>query len=451
MLSSLLLAPTLASAALSAAPAQADAEPESLWIRAERLIVRPGRELENHALLIENGVIVAVGADVQAPEGARKIEGKVVCAGFLDAWSSLGLDGRAASDLGTTASTRTLDAYDPWWLPFQREEALRGGVTTARVQAGGPSFLGGLGAVVRVDGGELSDVVVLEDACLAATVGIARGGREGDVFDRSQEIDRLISELDKGRRYAQAQLEYRDELAEWEAAIEEKRAELEDDFKKAKKKRDKDIEEAKEKDKEHKDKKYKEDKKPRRPKYDPDDATLARVADGEIPLVVEVHRANELREVLERTEPFDRLRLVIAGATEAGPVAETLAERDIPVLLWPAPLGEARPGPLRQHDLGLAGELERAGVEVLIGSGGRPEARELRLFAALAVGHGLSPESALAAITSRPAKAFDVEGRVGTLERGRSADILIFDGDPLDTTSRLETVIAGGRVVEDEE
>ncbi len=420
---------------------------ESLWVQAEQVIVRPGVELENAAILVERGRIIAVGSDVPRPPNARELRGKVACAGFVDPWSSLGLDPGSLNDLGTTAATRTVDGLDPWLIPEERDEALRGGVTTVRVQVGGSAQVGGLGAVIRTDPAPSLEVI-LDDACLAATVAITRGGRELDVFDRVEEVDRLVGQIERGKRYREEAIEYRYDLEEWEKAIEEKKKELEEDFKKAKKDREKELEEAEEKGKEFKEERYKEDKKPKRPKYDPDAETFARAADGELPLVVEVHRLPELRGLLEKTGSIDRLRLIVAGATEALELAEELAERSIPIILWPAPLGSGARGEWRWHDLELAGELDRAGIEVLIGSGGGPHARDLRLLAALAVGHGLDRESALHAITTGPAEAFDVGERVGSLERGKAADILLFDGDPLDTNSELLHVVSEGRVIE---
>jgi len=428
------------------APVRTRQADEVLWIRGERLIVRPGVELENAAILVEDGVIVAVGPDVAKPEGAREIQGTVICAGFVDPWSTLGLGGRSATELGSNAATRTVDGVDPWRLPEQREEALRGGVTTARVQTGIFATVGGLGAVLRTEVGP-EPRIVLEDACINATVGITRAGKQLDPFDRVNEVERLTTSLEKGRKYREDQVEYRHELEEWEKAIAEKRKELEDDFKKAKKKRDKELEEAQEEGKELKEKRYKEDKKPKKPRYDADDEAMARAAGGEVPLVVEAHRVAELRGLLAQTAAFDRLRLIVAGGTEATYVADALVERGVPVICWPTPMGAERRPEYEGHDLALAGELDRAGVEVLIGSGGGPEARDLRLLAALAVGHGLAPESALNAITLGPAKAFDVADRVGSLDRGKDADVLVFDGDPLDTTSQLRVVVSGGRVV----
>jgi imidazolonepropionase-like amidohydrolase len=304
----------------------------------------------------------------------------------------------------------------------------------------------GIGALVHTTEATRTEVV-LEDACLAGSVGVTRGGRVPDVFDRIAEVDRLVGALDKGRRYGESKLEFRDELEKWTKAILEKAAELEKDFKKAKKDREKDEKEAKEKGKEFQEKKYKEDKKPRKVRFDADDEVLARTVDGAIPLVVEVHRASEIRRLLEKTEPYDRLRLVIAGGTEALPFARELVERSIPVILWPAPMGAQRADEYQAHDPALPGDLARAGVQVLIGSGGGSESRELRFIAALAVGHGMEREAALAAITTLPAQVFDAASRLGVLERGHSGDVLVLDGDPLDTTANLRFVVSRGEVV----
>lgn len=415
-------------------------------VRARRVILRPGEELADATILIERGVIVAIGKDLTVPQGARVIEGAVACAGFVDSWSSLGLDPASVAEPGNSPATRTVDALDLWSVPEERREALRAGVTAARLQSGRDAPFSGIGTLVHTSDSTRAEVV-LEDACIAGSVGVTRAGRVSDVFDRIAEVDRLIGALEKGRRYRESQVEFRTELEKWSKAILEKTAELEKDFKKAKKDREKEEKEAKEKSKEFKEKKYKEDKKPRKVRRDPDDEALARAVDGEMPLVVEVHRASEIRRLLEKTEPFDRLRLVIAGGTEALPFAEELVERSIPVILWPAPMGSARADEYQAHDPALAGELARAGVRVLIGSGGGSDSRELRFLAGLAVGHGMEREAALAAITTAPAQVFDAAGKLGALERGQSADVLVFDGDPLDTSANLRFVISRGQVV----
>jgi len=434
---------------LQGASAPAEEAPETLFLRARELVVRPGRTLENGAVLVRSGQILAVGVGLAPPEGARVIEGDVICAGFVDPWSALGLDSTSARDAGTSASTRTVDGFDPYGATHLREDALRAGVTAVRLQAGARSVMGGLGAVVRTDPTDLDGAVLLEDACVGATVGVSRGGSEVDVFTRVEEVDRLVSMLERGNAHLEATARYERELAEWRKEIAEKEEELEKDFKKAKKDRDKDVEEAEEKGKEFKEKKYKEDRQPKPPKADPNDVAIARVVRGELPLVCEIHRAEELRELLEATESMTSLRLVIAGGTEAFHHAEQLAERDIPVIVWPSPQHSSGLDEYEEHRLSLAAELAAKGVEVLLGSGGLATAssRDLPLLASLAVGHGLNREAALDAITLAVAEAFDLADELGSIERGKQADLVVLDGDPFDSGTRVQYVISRGRVV----
>lgn len=424
-----------------------DAAPGTLLIRAEKIVVRPGQVLENAAILVVGDRITQVGTDLQAPDGAQVIEGAVVCAGFIDPWSSLGITPLGARDERTDASTLSLDAFDPW-RDFERSRALQAGVVATRIQAGEEGDIAGLGAVVSTaPGTDLDALTILGDSNLAATIGATDRGRAADVFDRIGQVDKLAGELHDGLDYAEEVAKYERELAEWEAAIAKKEAELEKDFKKAKKDREKAIEKAEEDGKEHKEEKYKEDKKPSPPRYDAEKEVLARVANGEVPLVVHAHRAAELRELLATTREYKRLRMIVAGATEALVVADELAARHIPVLLWPVPLGTQRPDEWDGHDLGLAGRLAEKGVTVLLGSGGTDDAHDLPLLARLAIGHGLDREDAFAALTYEAARAFDVADQLGSVARGRRADLLILDGDPLGPNTTVRQVLVAGRVV----
>ena len=430
------------------AGASAD-EDAALFVSAGKVIVRPGHVLEDAQVRIERGRIVAVGTDLEAPPGARRIEGEVVCAGFFDAWTTLGVTHRSANDRGTTAATRTVDGFDPFTNDHLRLDALRAGVVVARVHAGMTAPIGGIGSVVRLAPGlPRESVVLLEDADVQASVGLSAEGKTMDVFDRLQGVSELASHIEAGAKYRRDQREYERALAEWQEAIAEKEKELQDDFKKAKKDREEDLAEAEEKGREFKEKRYKEDRKPRRPRFDADKEVFARLAEGEVPLVVQVHRAAELRDLLRLTEGMDRLRIILIGATQAVHLAADLAERRVPVVVWPAPLGEGEVDEWRGHDLALAGRLAEAGVQVLFGSGGRAEAtRDLPLFAALAVGHGFDRESAFEALTIGAARALDLGDQLGTLERGKDADLLVLTGEPLDTTTRVRFVVSAGRVV----
>ena len=433
----------------AAAASQDDPPTERLWIRAKKLVVSPGHVLENGCVLVEDGRIQSVGVDLEQPEGARVIEGEVVCSAFLDPWSGLAIDGASSRDRDTSASTRAIDAFDPFSAAHLREEAVRAGVTVARIQTGDRSPFGGLGAIVRLAPDLTPEqALVQEEAVLGTAVGYPKGRGSVDVFDRVEQVDKLADQIDSGRKYREDWLEYEEELEAWKEAIAEKEKELEEDFKKAKKDREKDIEEAEEKGKEFKEKKYKEDKKPKKPKFDLDREVLARVADGLLPVVVNVQRFAELRGLLELTQEFDRVRLIVAGGIQAAGLANELAARRIPVVVWPAPLGTRAADVIEGHDLSLAAQLSDAGVEVLIGSGGKGGAtRDLPLLAALAVGHGLDREQAFAALTLGAAKALDVADRLGSIERGKDAELLVLDGEPLLGSTSVRWVVSAGEVV----
>ncbi|MEM6570674.1 MAG: amidohydrolase family protein [Planctomycetota bacterium] len=442
-----------------------DAEESTpLVISAKRVIVRPGKVLENAKVVIEDGEIVAVGTDVKVPDGAQQLEGAVVCAGFHDAWSIAGVEGRAAAADRANSAALAVDALDPYGQETTLQELVEAGVLHARTVIGSGSALGGIGAVIRAHAAE----PLLDDAAMSARLGLVRGGgsfvqvqnpdgsftfrQEAprlDPVERIGQIDKLVSELQSGEKYARDVAKYEADLAEWNESIADKEKELEEDFKKAKKARDKKVKDADEKGKEFKEKSYKEDKRPRAPKFDAEKAALARVAEGEIPLVVHAERAVEIRELLRLTESLSRLRLVVAGGTSSLACADALAERGVPVIVAPrpsdagGPVGELDPG------LSLAAELHERGVEVLIGSGGRSAraSRDLPHLAALAVGHGLDPDAALRAITLGPARVFDVAGHVGSVQRGRKADLLVLSGDPLSSSTRVLAAISGGEVV----
>jgi len=412
-------------------------------IRAGRVIVRPGKEVEGVDVLVEGGRIKAVGADLTAPEGARVIEGAVVCAGFIDPWSVLGVDGGSLGDRGAGPATRTVDGFDPYAETSWREAALASGVVAARIQAGAGSRIGGLGALVRNDAAASLDSILLPDACVAAQV------EGGDVFERLDSIEKIVSEIQKGERYRRSQIEFEADLAEWEEAIAKAEEELEDDFKKAKKDRKKEMEEAREKGKDFKEKRYKEDSRPKPPRFDADAEVMARVASGELPIVIEAHRVPELRLLLERAAELPRTRWILAGASDGHLIAEDLADSGMTVLVIPERRGLG--GRFGAKELQLAGQLQAAGVPVMIGTAGDSEVRDLPLLAAMAVGHGLDREAALAAITTRPARAFDLADRAGTVEVGKEAHLVVLSGDPLASSSRVQFVLLGGDVVVEQE
>ena len=424
--------------------AQEGAETEAsadLFLSAKKVIVRPGETLEDMRLLVRGGRIVAMGADLERPKGATSIDGEVICAAFMDPWSVAGVDSSSVSTDRVDTATRAVDALDPYGQAQLLTELVESGVLMMRVEIGRSAALSGVGAVIRAEGAG----TVLEDAAISARLyspGL-------DPVSRVGQVDRLASTLASAKKYADDVATYERDLAAWEEEIAKQEKELEEDFKKAKKARDKKVKEAEEDGEELKEKKYKEDKRPKAPKYDAEKASLARAVGGEVPMVVHVEQALELRELLRATRPFTRMRMVIAGGRTALLFADELAERGIPVIVTPSPsspggdVGELDPG------FALAGELASRGVEVLIGSGAgaASASRDLPLLAATAVGHGLDADAALHAITSGPARVFDLQSKVGTVRRGLHADLLVLSGEPLSSSTRVLAAISGGKIV----
>lgn len=435
-----------------AAAAEVQAPP--IVVRAAKLIVRPGKTIENGLVLIRDGKIQAMGADLQVPEGATVIEGEVVCSGFMDPWSIAGLESGSAQSSDSSASAMAADVVDPYGQADILKELVAAGVLATRSQISNQANISGISVVLSTANAE----TMLDDASLSASLGVNRGFGGGnfnfgpqtlDPIDRVGQVDRLAGQLATGKKYGDDMAKYDRDIAEWQEAIVKKEAELEKDFKKAKKARDKKVKDAEEKGEDVKDKKYKEDRRPKPPKFDAEKAAFARAINGEIPMVVTASRALEIRELLRLTEPYTRLRLILAGAQSSLLCADDLAARGIPVIVTPSPADVGGPVDELEPGLALAAELDAAGVEVLIGSGGSSAlaSRDLALLAALAVGHGLDREAALHSITTGPARAFDVTGHIGSIVRGKSAELIVLSGDPLASSSRVLAAISSGKVV----
>lgn len=435
----------------AAAESAAEATSERIAVRAKRVIVRPGQEITDAVVLVHDGKVIDVGQGVEVPDGFRLIEGEVVCAGFMDPWSIAGLEPGSARTSQSEATARATDIVDPYSQERVLEELLAAGVLMSRSVVGAQAEYGGLSAVLRVAGPE----PVHPEAALSASIGGDAGGgspfgrRQVDPLQGLSQVDDLVDELRDGIEYGKELVEYENELAAWKKEIADKEKELEDDFKKAKRARDKKVEDAKEDGEEVRDKKYREDKRPRAPREDREKAVFARVANGEIPLVVKVDRAREIRDLLQRTAEFPRLRLVLAGGQASLACVEQIVERGVPVIVSPSPADVGGPVGDLDPGLSLAAELDAVGVEVLIGTGASSAlaSRDLPLLAALAVGHGLDREAALHAITTGPARVFDVSRDAGAIRRGRGAEMIVLSGDPLSSSTRVLAAISGGKVV----
>lgn len=169
---------------------------------------------------------------------------------------------------------------------------------------------------------------------------------------------------------------------------------------------------------------------------------LIPVVQRKMPLIVKVHRAADIKGVLKLARE-ERLRIILSGAEEAWMVAGDIARAGVPVLL--APTANL---PERFETLGAsmetAARLQQAGVTIAFSNGDGHRVREVRYDAGNAVAHGLSYKAALAALTINPARIFGVSATTGSIERGKSADLVVWTGDPLEPSTQAQTVIIRG-------
>jgi imidazolonepropionase-like amidohydrolase len=185
-------------------------------------------------------------------------------------------------------------------------------------------------------------------------------------------------------------------------------------------------------------------------RYDvnPELEAMLAVLDGSVPLIVHAAEIRQIKSALDWAEEED-LRIVLAGSGDLWRVAERLAEREVPVILTTVhalPTRRDEPYDVRFTE---AEKLRQAGVTFCIagnGSGfGAPSTRNLPYHAAMAAAFGLPKEEALRAVTLYPAQILGVGRNLGSIEVGKSASLMLTDGDPLEITTQVERVFIDGR------
>jgi imidazolonepropionase-like amidohydrolase len=169
---------------------------------------------------------------------------------------------------------------------------------------------------------------------------------------------------------------------------------------------------------------------------------LIPVVEGKTPLLIRVHRAADIRQALKLARD-EKIKIILEGAEEGWMVAAEIAAAGVPVLI-----DSQASLPSQFETLGSrldnAARLQRAGVQVAImGSRDMNNLRQARLNAGLAVANGMPREAAIASITSVPARIWG-QTTVGTLEVGKEADVVLWNGDPLETSSWPLAVFIGG-------
>ena len=170
---------------------------------------------------------------------------------------------------------------------------------------------------------------------------------------------------------------------------------------------------------------------------------LIPVIEGRMPIIAVVQKASDIRAVLKFARE-EKIKVILSGAEEGWMAAREIAAAGVPVILDPL---SSRPQTFQTLGASLenAAKLDAAGVTVVLqGSGGAHRIRELRYNAGNAVAYGMPYQAALAAMTINPAKVFGVADKVGSLEPGKDADVVIWTADPFEPLSQPTAIFIRG-------
>jgi imidazolonepropionase-like amidohydrolase len=375
-------------------------EPGSVAITHAKVYL-PGERapLEDATVVLANGKIAAVGVQVAVPPGARVIDGhgKTVTPGFIDARAAVGvveIDQEAQTDetdvRGTFApGLRMIDGYNPRsaLVPIARA----GGVTSV-VVAPSQGLLEGQSAFVDLAGDTVDDAVVrpaiAQNARVDEDIAQSSAGTRGGMWMMLREA------LEDARFYGAHRAQYD---ANGARHLSLRRVELE---------------------------------------------ALQPVIRGEQPLVLEAHRASDIEAALRLGQEF-KLRLVLQGASEGWMIAGAIARAKVPVIVDPMENLPALFDRLHARTDNAA-LLSAAGVKVVISTFSAHQARLLWQHAGNAVRLGMDHDAAIRAITETPAEVFGVQG-YGKIEPGAVANVVVWSGDPLETSTTAEHVFVRGK------
>lgn len=362
-------------------------------------------------VLIEDGKIKEIGEDLVVPLDVKVIDakGKQVFPGFIDAHTHLGLwedgmgyegaDGNEETD-PITPQLNPIDGINPMDNTFK--EAYQGGITSVCTTPGSANVMGGQCIAIKTFGRRIDNMVIKNPVASK----IAFGENPKSCYGRDEKMPQT--------RMAIASL-LRENLKKAEEYMEEL-----------------DL--------------YMEHEDHDKPEYDIRLESLIPVLKGEIPFKVHAHRADDMFTAIRIAKEFD-IKITLDHCTEGHLIAEELLEEGYPVIVGPS-LSERSKIELRNLTFDTAGILSNTGLNVSLTTD-HPviPVQYLPICAGIAVKHGMKKEDAIKAMTINPAITLGIDDKVGSIEIGKDADIVIWDGDPLEIQSNVLYTIINGKVV----
>ncbi|HVF42712.1 MAG TPA: amidohydrolase family protein [Pyrinomonadaceae bacterium] len=401
-------------------PSMTNTSAPTYAIRGARVVTVSGAELDNATVVISNGLISAVGANVTPPSGAQEIDGRglTVYPGMIDLGTNMGLS--EVSAVGATNDTTELGDMNPnvatIWSVNPHSNHINvtrvAGVTSALALPSG-GIISGQAALINLAGSSPREMAVAPQAALVVEFPRIGGGggfaaflqaQQGITPDALAARDRRIDQLRQLLRDAEAYGRAQDAYA-------------------------------------------KDPKNVERPPSDLKLAALVPYVRGERPVIFRAEREREIRAALRFAEEM-KLKAVIIGGSEAWKTAQLLKERNVPVIL-----DSVLNMPLREDDpydslYENASKLQAAGVRFAISTGDSgAHVRDLPFHAGMAAAYGLPKSEALKAVTLYPAQILGVADRLGSIEQGKVANLVVTDGDLLEARTSVRHLFIAGRQI----
>ncbi|MFH1965766.1 MAG: amidohydrolase [Acidobacteriota bacterium] len=390
-------------------PLAAEEAAEVLFIHGAKIHTVTSGTIESGSILIRDGKIAEIGMDISRPEGAEVFDasGMVITPGLIDSHSHLGLGasgGTTEDNEGSNPSTpqmRIIDSIHPTGMApheYSFRDAVAEGVTTIIARPGSGNVIGGQSAALKLTGGTVDDMVIKFPADMKMAMGKKGYGAKGQLPVTRMGVAYVV------RQAMVDAMDYKNSLENYE-------------------------------------KKKESDPDAIPPKRDLKNEAMLMVLNREIPVHIHCSRIDDILTAVRLADEFDFYKLSLGHGNESWKIADVLAEKGITVVVGPGMVVYDENNNL----VNLAKVLVDAGVEINIMTDADVTQQEfLRYQAATAVRYGLDPQDALKAITINPAKLIEAEDRIGSLEAGKDADLVIFDGDPFDIRTKVRRVFING-------
>jgi imidazolonepropionase-like amidohydrolase len=406
------------------AQAKPSSKPTVTVLKGAKLLTITHGTIDNGVLLMENGKIAAVGAaaSVKIPANAQVIDatGMTVYPGLIDSESNLGLTEISAEKM-TNDLVETSDEIMPHmhtWEAFHAESALipvtrANGVLNAIVAPESKDTLPGQDAFVQLSGASASEMILVKD--IAMPLNFIGDVRRNESFEKAKYPQTRMGMAAQLRQTFLDAQDYQHRLADYD----HKKAEW--------------------------DKSDKSKPEPTAVKRDLKLEALLPYLEGKRPVVVAANEASDVQTAVQLAEEF-KLKIVLNHLTHSQPVLDYIASLKVPVIVGPI---YEDPKEDERYDTvySLPAQLQKRGVKVIFASYDSHQSRNLPYAAGYSVAFGMPYEEALKGVTLYPAEVWGVADQLGSLDVGKTANVVVATGDPLDVKTDVKRIFIQGEEV----